>query len=83
MLRTVGHPVAVNPDKELRREAEAKGWDIRDFRRPVRLRTRIVRTAAHPRTRVAAGLVAAMAAAAIVLWLVVRSRLSDRRATAA
>jgi hypothetical protein len=82
MLRTVGHPVAVNPDKELRKEAEAKGWDIRDFRRPVRLRTRIVRTAAHPRTRVAAGLVAAMAAAAIVLWLVVRSRVSDRRATA-
>jgi hypothetical protein len=72
----------VNPDKELRKEAEAKGWDIRDFRRPVRLRTRIVRTAAHPRTRVAAGLVAAMAAAAIVLWLVVRSRVSDRRATA-
>ena len=83
MLRTVGHPVAVNPDKDLRKEAETKGWDIRDFRRPVRLRTRIVQTAAHPRTRVAAGLVAASAAAAIVLWLVVRSRLSGRRTTAA
>ena len=83
MLRTVGHPVAVNPDKELRREAETEGWDIRDFRRPVRLRTRIVQTAAHPRTRVAAGVVAASAAAAIVLWLVVRSRLSGRSATAA
>jgi hypothetical protein len=32
---------------------------------------------------VAAGLVAATAAAAILLWLVVRSRLSDRRPTAA
>jgi len=83
MLRTVGHPVAVNPDKDLRKEAETEGWDIRDFRRPVRLRTRIVQTAAHPRTRVAAGLVAATAAAAILLWLVVRSRLSDRRPTAA
>jgi haloacid dehalogenase-like hydrolase len=83
MLRTVGHPVAVNPDKELRKEAETEGWDIRDFRRPVRLRTRIVQTAAHPRTRVAAGVVAASAAAAIVLWLVVRSRLSGRRTTAA
>jgi hypothetical protein len=83
MLRTVGHPVAVNPDKDLRKEAEAEGWDIRDFRRPVRLRTRFVQTAAHPKTRVAAGLVAATAAAAIVLWLVVRSRLSDRRTAAA
>ena len=83
MLRTVGHPVAVNPDKELRKEAETEGWDIRDFRRPVRLRTRIVQTAAHPSTRVAAGVVAASAAAAIVLWLVVRARLSGRRTTAA
>jgi HAD superfamily hydrolase (TIGR01490 family) len=83
MLRAVGHPVAVNPDRELRREAETKGWDIRNFRRPVRLRTRIVRTAAHPKTRVAAGMVAASAAAAIVLWLIVRSRLSGRRSTAA
>ena len=83
MLRTVGHPVAVNPDRELRREAETQGWDIRNFRRPVRLRTRIVQTAAHPKTRVAAGLVAASAAAAIVLWLIVRSRLSGRRTTVA
>jgi HAD superfamily hydrolase (TIGR01490 family) len=83
MLRAVGHPVAVNPDKELRKEAETEAWDIRDFRRPVRLRTRIAQTAAHPKTRVAAGVVAATAAAAIVLWLVVRSRLSGRRATAA
>jgi HAD superfamily hydrolase (TIGR01490 family) len=83
MLRTVGHPVAVNPDKELRKEAETEAWDIRDFRRPVRLRTRIAQTAAHPKTRVAAGVVAATAAAAIVLWLVVRSRLSGRRTRAA
>ena len=83
MLRTVGHPVAVNPDRELRREAEIQGWDVRNFRRPVRLRTRIVRTAAHPKTRVAAGVVAASAAAAIVLWLIVRSRLSGRRSTVA
>jgi len=83
MLRTVGHPVAVNPDRELRKEAETQGWDIRNFGRPVRLRTRIVQTAAHPRTRVAAGLVAASAAAAIVLWLIVRSRMSGRRSTVA
>lgn len=78
MLEVVGHPVAVNPDRELRREAEAREWDVRDFRRPVRLRTRIVKTATHPRTQVAAGVVAAVAAAAIVAYLVVRSRLISR-----
>ena len=41
MLEAVGHPVAVNPDRELRREAEKRGWQIRDFRRPVRLRQRL------------------------------------------
>lgn len=28
MLRAVGHAVAVDPDKELRRTAEAEGWEI-------------------------------------------------------
>lgn len=32
MLSTVGHPVAVNPDAALRREARRRGWEIRDFR---------------------------------------------------
>jgi HAD superfamily hydrolase (TIGR01490 family) len=42
MLEAVGNPIAVNPDKDLRRIAEERSWQIRDFRRPVRLRTRIV-----------------------------------------
>ena len=82
MLQEVGHPVAVNPDRDLRKEAETNEWDIRDFRRPVRLRTRIAQTAVHPRTRVAAGLAAAVAAAFIVLWIVVRSRTTGRQTTA-
>jgi HAD superfamily hydrolase (TIGR01490 family) len=32
MLSLVGHPVAVNPDAQLRRQARANGWEIRDFR---------------------------------------------------
>jgi len=32
MLSLVGHPVAVNPDAQLRRIAREKGWEIRDFR---------------------------------------------------
>ena len=79
MLQAVGHPVAVNPDRDLRREADSSEIEIRDFRRPVRLRTRIAQTAVHPKTRVAAGLVAAVAAAFIVLWVVVRSRTAARQ----
>src|SRR5438270_1064372 len=32
MLSLVGHPVAVNPDAQLRHEARANGWEVRDFR---------------------------------------------------
>jgi HAD superfamily hydrolase (TIGR01490 family) len=32
MLSAVGHPVAVNPDHELKRIARENGWEIRDFR---------------------------------------------------
>ncbi len=31
-LEAVGHPVAVNPDRELRRTAVARGWPVRQFR---------------------------------------------------
>ncbi|MGQ0670517.1 MAG: HAD family hydrolase [Actinomycetota bacterium] len=79
MLESVGHPVAVNPDRELRKEAEARGWDIRDFRRPVRLRTRIAATASKPRAQIAAGTVAVVAIAAIFGWVVLRSRLAANR----
>ncbi|HKD98848.1 MAG TPA: HAD-IB family hydrolase [Micromonosporaceae bacterium] len=32
MLSSVGYAVAVNPDGRLRREARARGWEVRDFR---------------------------------------------------
>jgi HAD superfamily hydrolase (TIGR01490 family) len=32
MLSLVGHPVAVNPDASLRKEARERGWEVRDFR---------------------------------------------------
>ncbi len=41
MLEAVGHPVAVNPDRDLRRLAAAQGWPVRDFERPVRVRVRV------------------------------------------
>jgi len=33
MLRAVGHPVAVNPDRELARIARAEGWEVLRFER--------------------------------------------------
>jgi HAD superfamily hydrolase (TIGR01490 family) len=40
MLEAVGNPVAVNPDKELRRIAVERGWTIEAFQNPVSLRSR-------------------------------------------
>jgi HAD superfamily hydrolase (TIGR01490 family) len=78
MLEAVGEPVAVNPDKELRREAEERGWQIRDFRRPVRLRTRIAGAVPKSKPSIAAGVgVAAMAA--LLVWVALRSRSSAVR----
>jgi len=82
MLEAVGHPVAVNPDRDLRKEAETRGWDVREFRRPVRLRTRIVTVAVKPKNQAAAGVVAAAAVAAVFGWVVLRSRVSPRRQAA-
>src|SRR3712207_104950 len=41
MLEIVGHPHAVNPDKELRRVARDNGWPILVFDRPVALGARM------------------------------------------
>jgi len=41
MMEMVGNPVAVNPDKDLRRVAEELGWPIMKFERQVSLRTRL------------------------------------------
>ncbi len=48
MLEAVGNPVAVNPDKALRRHAAEQGWRLREFRRPVRARSQAPARAAHP-----------------------------------
>jgi HAD superfamily hydrolase (TIGR01490 family) len=41
MLRAVGHPVVVNPDRELLRAARERGWEVRRFSRRVPLRQRV------------------------------------------
>lgn len=46
MLETVGHPVAVNPDAELRAIAMERGWPIRRFESAVTLRDKLPAIAA-------------------------------------
>ena len=41
MLAAVGHPVAVNPDRELAKAAKDKGWQVERFTLEVRLRDRV------------------------------------------
>lgn len=41
MLEVVGHPIVVNPDRGLAREASDRGWEIREFSNPVPLRQRV------------------------------------------
>lgn len=80
MLEAVGHPVAVNPDKELRRHAVTEGWLVRDFARPLAMRSRLrpaVPQAVHLRREHAhmlrTGLTLAGVAAGAA-WLVSRRR---------
>ena len=71
MLSVVGHPVAVNPDRELRAAATAMSWTVRDFHAPVRLRDRLP-DVNKPRNEVLAGAVGAMAVGLAVWRYVLR-----------
>jgi HAD superfamily hydrolase (TIGR01490 family) len=70
MLETVGHPIAVNPDRDLRRMAAERAWQVRDFRRPVRLRDRLAGVPGQ--APMAARLALAAAAAAVLGWYLAR-----------
>ncbi|THV30281.1 HAD family hydrolase [Glycomyces paridis] len=70
MLRTVGFPRAVNPDRGLRRLALEEGWPQLTFRRPVALRQPL--SGPSPLKVAAAGV--GVAAVAYVIWRVVKER---------
>jgi HAD superfamily hydrolase (TIGR01490 family) len=75
MLEVVGHPTAVNPDKPLRKAATENGWPIREFRRPVRMRSRLPKLPAPPGPPVAyAGVAVAAGAAGLAWWVGQRRR---------
>jgi HAD superfamily hydrolase (TIGR01490 family) len=72
MLEAVGHPVAVNPDRELRSHAEQQGWDIRDFDRPVALRSKLSQVPKPP-VEVVAG-AGALGMAGLAAWVLYQRR---------
>jgi HAD superfamily hydrolase (TIGR01490 family) len=80
MLEVVGNPVAVNPDKALRRIAIDRNWTIETFRNPVTLRDRLpqLRTP-ELRTGNALAAVLGIAGIAAVVWWIARK--STRRSS--
>ena len=68
MLETVGHAVAVNPDRELRKVAMQRGWPVVEFDSPVSLRTRL-QTLPRPSSPLLSGTaLATVVVGAIALW---------------
>ena len=67
MLEAVGHPVVVNPDKELREAAFKRDWQILEFRRPVTLRARLA-AIPKPVPMISGAAVATGVAAALTVW---------------
>ncbi len=69
MLAAVGHPVAVNPDRELARAARERGWLVEQFRLEVPLRERVPMPAPKQAAAVGGGAAAAGALAVGAWWL--------------
>jgi HAD superfamily hydrolase (TIGR01490 family) len=69
LLELVGHPHAVNPDKELRELAEERSWPILDFRRQVSLAKRLTR----PVPLISGATVAGVIGAGIA-WAMIRKK---------
>ncbi|HSJ36277.1 MAG TPA: HAD-IB family hydrolase [Acidimicrobiia bacterium] len=73
MLEAVGHPVAVNPDRDLRTIAEERDWQILRFEREITVRSRVP-TIANPVPVISGAAVAGGLAAALTVWAVKRTR---------
>ncbi len=74
MLAVVGHPVAVNPDRDLAKVAAERGWEVRWFTRKVPLRERVPMPTPGPTAAVGGGLAATAAAGAVAWWWLRRDR---------
>ncbi len=73
MLEAVGHPVAVNPDRDLRRAAVEREWEILSFALEVPLRSRVPMPSPG-QTAAGAGALFSIGAGAAAWWWLRRSR---------
>ena len=71
MLSAVGHPVVVNPDRGLARVAAERGWEVRTFRRPVKMRDQVSMPTPGQTAAISGGL-AAIVAGVVAYWLLRR-----------
>ncbi len=78
MLSAVGHPIVVNPDRALARVAAERGWEVRIFQRPVKMRDRVSMPTPGQTAAVGGGL-AAIVAGVVVFWLLRREPEPTRR----
>jgi HAD superfamily hydrolase (TIGR01490 family) len=69
MLELVGYPVVVNPDRDLQRIAREREWEMREFKRPVRLRDRVPVPPRGPTIAAGSALAAMGTGVALYLWL--------------
>lgn len=70
MLESVGHPVAVNPDRALKKHATELGWEVRTFNNPIPL----FRPPSKKDMTTATGVAAAVAGIVGVWWAFRRPR---------
>ncbi|SDM06291.1 HAD-superfamily subfamily IB hydrolase, TIGR01490 [Corynebacterium mycetoides] len=77
MLGMVGHPVAVNPDRALRKHAQEHGWEVRTFKNPEPL----IQMPNAREVGIGAGVVAGVTAlAAAGIWVAQRIAKDNRSA---
>lgn len=75
MLAAVGNPVAVNPDRALRKHAMSQGWDTREFKNPEPL----IQMPNAREVGIGAGVIAGITALAVVGTLVTRAVMRETR----
>ncbi len=68
MLEAVGHPTAVNPDRDLARISGERGWDVRWFDQPVPLRSRMPLPESRAMAITTGVMAVAAGGAALALW---------------
>ncbi|MBU1227398.1 MAG: HAD-IB family hydrolase [Actinobacteria bacterium] len=69
MMHAVGHPVAVNPDRELREACERYSWPILEFTRQVGLTSRLTRP-----VPLISGATLMLGIGAVAAWLLTRRK---------